>query len=112
MIKLVVLESPYAGDVERNLRYGRLCVKDSLMRDESPIASHLLYTQEGVLDDTRPLERRIGIRMGWEWLRVCDYVVAYTDYGITGGIQGGIDLALKLGKQIEFRKITETQNDN
>ena len=112
MINLVVLESPYAGDVGRNLKYGRLCVKDSLMRDESPIASHLLYTQEGVLDDAIPLERRLGIRMGWEWLRVCDYVVVYTDYGITGGMQEGIDLALKLGKQIEFRKTMETENDN
>lgn len=41
MVK-VILESPYAGDVEKNIEYARLCLKDSLLRGESPIASHLL----------------------------------------------------------------------
>lgn len=50
MIK-VILESPYAGEIDRNIRYARACVRDSLLRGESPIASHLLYTQSGILDD-------------------------------------------------------------
>lgn len=50
-MKRVILESPYAGDVERNLTYARECVRDSLSRGEAPIASHLLYTQEGILKD-------------------------------------------------------------
>lgn len=43
----IILESPYAGDVEGNLTYARRAMHDSLMRGEHPIASHLLYTQPG-----------------------------------------------------------------
>jgi len=25
----VIIESPYAGDIERNLKYARLCLKDT-----------------------------------------------------------------------------------
>ena len=57
MGKLVYLESPYAGDVEKNIKYARLCMKDSLDRGEYPFASHLLYTQENILNDNDPVER-------------------------------------------------------
>ena len=40
---LVLLESPYAGYVERNLAYARACMRDCLLRGEAPFASHLLY---------------------------------------------------------------------
>ena len=55
MGKLVYLESPYAGDVEKNIKYARLCMKDSLDRGEYPFASHLLYTQENILNDNDPI---------------------------------------------------------
>lgn len=44
-MRLVILESPYAGNIEKNVAYARACVRDSLSRGEAPIASHLLYTQ-------------------------------------------------------------------
>ena len=50
-LRRVILESPYAGDIERNVAYARAAMRDSLLRGEAPIASHLLYTQPGVLDD-------------------------------------------------------------
>ena len=62
----VILESPFAGDIERNIKYARLCVRDSLLRGESPIASHLLYTQEGILNDEIESERMHGINAGLE----------------------------------------------
>ena len=60
----VILESPYAGDIEKNIEYARKCVRDSLLRGEAPIASHLLYTQEGILYDDIPEERKHGIIPG------------------------------------------------
>lgn len=57
----VLIESPYAGDVARNERYARACLADSLARGEAPFASHLLYTQPGVLDDTNPHEHAAGM---------------------------------------------------
>lgn len=56
-MRLVIVESPFAGDVEENIKYARAAVRDCLMRGEAPIASHLLYTQEGILNDDIPEER-------------------------------------------------------
>ena len=60
-MRLVYVESPYAGDVERNVQYARACLADCLRRGEAPFASHLLYTQEGILDDLIEGERMKGI---------------------------------------------------
>ena len=89
-MRLVILESPYAGDVERNTEYARACLADSLRRGEAPIASHLLYTQPGVLDDDDPGERELGINAGHAWMRVADAVVVYADYGTSQGMAEGI----------------------
>ncbi|MEK7211264.1 MAG: hypothetical protein AAB731_01390 [Patescibacteria group bacterium] len=40
----VILESPFSGDVKRNIAYARACIRDCLRRGEAAIASHLLYT--------------------------------------------------------------------
>ena len=39
-MKLVIVESPFAGDTERNIRYARACLADCLRRGEAPFASH------------------------------------------------------------------------
>ncbi len=66
MAVLVILESPFAGDVEKNLEYARKCMRDCFMRGEFPFASHLLYTQDGILDDDLLEERKLGISAGDE----------------------------------------------
>ena len=100
---LVILESPYAGDVEKNTEYARLCLKDSLSRGEAPMASHLLYTQ--VLDDLVPEEREWGIEAGLAFARVAEKTVVYVDRGISNGMQYGIDNAREAGRPIERRSI-------
>jgi predicted phosphoribosyltransferase len=104
-MRLVILESPYAGDIEENIKYARAAVRDSLLRGEAPIASHLLYTQEGVLDDSKETERRHGINAGLAWRRVADASVVYVDRGISTGMQYGIAAALEAGVPVEYRKI-------
>lgn len=104
MIK-VILESPYAGDVERNIVYARKCVRDSLLRGEAPIASHLLYTQEGILNDDIPQERQLGIDAGLIWKFVADKHVFYIDYGMSRGMDYALETAKKNNIEIEFRKI-------
>jgi hypothetical protein len=102
-MRRVVIESPYSGDVERNMRYAKLCVKDCISRGEAPIASHLLLTQ--VLDDTNPEERRIGMAAGHAWIMMANALVVYTDLGVTPGMQAGIDHALRYHTRIEHRSI-------
>ena len=104
-MKLVILESPYAGDVKGNESYARLCVRDSLSRGEAPIASHLLYTQPGVLDDTDLNERVQGIASGLAWLKKADASVFYVDRGISDGMLQGMLNAQKWGVPIKLRKL-------
>lgn len=101
----VVLESPFAGDVERNIKYARACVRDSLSRGEAPIASHLLYTQDGILDDDIPEERKWGIDAGLAWKEVADKHVFYIDYGMSNGMNYAKQYATDNDIPIEIRKL-------
>ncbi|AID18395.1 hypothetical protein PPF1_82 [Rhizobium phage vB_RleM_PPF1] len=104
-MRLVILESPYAGDVAANEAYARACVRDSLARGEAPIASHLLYTQPGILNDLDPEERSWGINAGLAWGRVAEATVVYVDRGISRGMHFGIDRAIADGRPIERRSL-------
>lgn len=110
MIKITVIESPYgrnpdgsAADqatIDRNLRYVRAAMADCFAQGEIPYASHAIYTQPGVLDDTKPEERRRGMTAGFELRRILgaasdeinDVIVQtaiYEDLGITPGMHAG-----------------------
>jgi len=102
---LVLIESPYAGDVARNERYARACLADSLARGEAPFASHLLYTQPGVLDDADPAERRQGIEAGLAWGARATLTAVYDDLGITEGMRQGIARAEAEGRPVEVRQL-------
>ena len=99
----VMIESPYAGDVERNEDYARRCLLDSLRRGEAPMAGHLLYTQ--VLNDGNESERALGIRAHMAWLRHASKVVVYEDLGVSKGMQLAIDLADTIGIPVVRRKL-------
>ena len=102
---LVVVESPYAGDVAKNVRYARACMRDSLLRGEYPFVMHLLYTQDGILDDDNPMERNLGIEAGLAWGRNASKTVVYTDLGITPGMEKGIQRAKEEEREIEYREL-------
>ena len=105
--RLVIVESPFAGDVTLNVLYARECVADSLRRGEAPIASHLLYTQAGILDDTKTADRECGIAAGLAWLAVAHASVVYTDRGISPGMERGIDAAKAAGVPVEYRTLAD-----
>lgn len=100
---LVIIESPYSGDVERNTEYARACLLDSLRRGEAPIASHLLHTQ--VLDDMRPDQRELGIEAGLAWYRVAEKCVVYEDFGMSRGMAEGTKRARSHGVPVEYRRL-------
>jgi len=99
----VVVESPYAGDVEENVEYAILACIDCLNRGESPYASHLFFTQ--FLDDTNPGERKAGIEAGFAWGDVASKTVVYADNGVSDGMKAGITRARQAGQEIEYRLI-------
>ena len=111
-MRLVIIESPYAGDVQKNTEYARACVRDSLARGEAPIASHLLYTQPGILNDDDPAERVQGITAGLAWRKVAEASVVYTDLGVSQGMKYGIGAAHAQGNPVEYRTLTEWSTKN
>lgn len=104
-MRRVVLESPFAGDIPANLAFARACIRDSLLRGEAPIASHLLYTQEGILRDDDPIERAHGINAGHAWFGGAHAVVVYQDRGISSGMAAGIKAAMAAGLPVEYRTL-------
>lgn len=112
-MRLVVVESPYGRNpdgsiaddatIERNLRYLRACLADCLRRQESPIASHGLLTQPGVLDDRVLAERERGLAAGWAWHVKADAVVFYMNLGGTSGMERALLHAHGLGIPVEHR---------
>ncbi len=111
MARFVDVETPYSANSEKemwtNLLYARACVRDSLMRGEIPFASHLFYTQSGILDDNIPKERELGIDIGKVLIESLPGIVTvvYNDLGISKGMQYGIDRAKKNGRIIEYRAL-------
>ena len=100
---LVIIESPYKGKVKQNLAYAKKCMFDSLMRGESPFASHLLYTQ--VLDDAIKKQRLMGMDRAFNWYKHADLMAIYIDKGISNGMKKGIAVAEKFGIEMVYRSL-------
>jgi len=110
-MKLVVIESPYAGNIEENVRYARACMLDCLSRNEAPFASHLLYTQPGVLHDEIPVQRALGINAGLAWRRVADLTAFYVDYGWSHGMREALKLLQSEKRPYEVRRLSNGGDD-
>lgn len=124
----VILESPYGsfnniviinkkisdrifklyGPYKINEIYGEFCLYDCLVNhEETPYASHLLYTRKYVLRDYIPKERKLGIKAGFYWRDVADKTIFYIDLGITNGMKLGIKDCKEKNKPYEIRKLTK-----
>jgi hypothetical protein len=105
----VGIESPFAAPtpegIEENIAYAKAAVNDSLDRGEAPYASHLFFTQPGLLDDTDPNERMLGIMAGKKWEEAANYTAVYVDRGLSKGMRLGIEVCAKLGRPICFRSL-------
>ncbi len=112
---LVVIESPFRdADLKEhmlNLKYAQHCVKDSINRDELPFASHLLYTQQNILNDDVGVERSLGIFLNIEMLQRADFVAVYTDRGISDGMLEAISFCNKNKIKCVYRILPNYAND-
>lgn len=102
-IKLVILESPYAGNISTNLTYARRAALDCTKRGEATLASHLYYTQ--FLDDSKLEERTLGIALGLAWKRVADYQVFYCDLGWSSGMLSALWPTVTKKKPFKIRAL-------
>lgn len=106
--KLVMVESPLAGDLLNNVAYAKLGMLNCLSNyDESPMAFHLLYTQS--LCDATDSERKLGIDTSFRWHDDDIKKVFYVDRGFSQGMNLSYIHASEKGIETEFR--TMSKND-
>ena len=103
MRPLVIIESPYAGDVLINVEYARKACRDSFLKGEMPFASHLFYPQ--FLFDNVEEERIAGIAAGYFLWRLAKLIAFYTDRGWSPGMEEALKHARSLGDNVEFRSV-------
>jgi hypothetical protein len=107
-MKRVVIESPYKGNMKLNEIYGEFAMHDCLVNhNESPYASHLLYTRRYVLRDWIEEERKLGIEAGFYWRDVSEKTLFYVDLGMSEGMELAIEDCKKKGKEYEIRKLPD-----
>lgn len=130
--RLVVLESPYAAklkyeqwlsvndrkpseqavedyrkyfmeEVEDNLKFARQKFRELVAQGDAPIASHLTYTQDGILDDLVPNERRVGIAAGLAWRPMAEVSVFFPRDGYwSRGMLDALDSCVNEGLVAEL----------
>jgi len=106
IMQKVIIESPYTGNNDMNEAYAELAMHDCLVNyNESPYASHLLYTRRFVLRDHVPADRKLGIEAGFYWRDVAEKTVFYQDLGITDGMQKGLGDCIIKRKEYEIRAL-------
>lgn len=103
MRPLTIVESPFAGDSERNIQYARLCCRHTYDRGEHPFASHLLYPR--FMNDNLPDERRDGIAFGYFFWQLADKIAFYTDYGWSNGMMGSLKIAVAGNRPVFIRSV-------
>ena len=72
---LIFVCSPYRGDTETNVQNARRYCRLVVEQGGIPFAPHLLFTQ--FLNEDKVAERRRGLWMGMEMLRLCDELWAF-----------------------------------
>lgn len=103
---LVTIESPYAGDIVRNVEYARALMHDrAKYHGEAPFAMHLLFTQPGILDDGIAEERALGIELGLAWSQHAEKTYVGIDLGVSNGMRQGVAAAVAAGRPVELVRL-------
>lgn len=95
----VYICSPYAGDVEGNVRIARVLCAVAVDFGYAPLAPHLLLTQ--FMDDADPKHRRKAFGINKHFLTRCDQVWVYHSV-ISAGMRQEIHWARQLRLPIRY----------
>ena len=106
----VIVESPYAGNVERNIRYARAACRWLLQLGKAPFAAHLIY---GQCIDGSEGEREFAMQAGMSWRSACakTTTLAFIDFGISAGMRAGMTHARSLGQEVEEISLCDVLGD-
>jgi hypothetical protein len=95
----VFISSPFAGDLQRNIKNARRYCAFAVRSGYIPFAPHLFYPQ--FLSDGNTEQRELGLFMGMVFLDGCKEVWVFGER-ISSGMQREIDRAEKRGILIRF----------
>jgi hypothetical protein len=90
-------------DRRANVKYARQAMLHAIMKGDTPMVSHLLYTQ--CLDDNDTHDRKLGIECGLSWGPSAEATVVYIDRGMSEGMRFGIARARTAGRRVEYRTV-------
>jgi hypothetical protein len=97
----VIIESPYAGDIQANTKYALQAMWHSIKQGEAPFASHIIYPL--ILDESKPEDRELGIELGYNWLIGANRQVFYMDRGFSPGMKKALEFGWSIGVPTEAR---------
>lgn len=86
-----------------NKRYARKVLRHAIFNNKVAVAPHLLYPQ--VLVDGIETERRTGLDLCKDLLRICDELCIYIDLGISPGMEEELKYAKWLDLPIVYYSI-------
>lgn len=95
--------SPYAGEIEKNVKAAQEYSRFAVEKGYIPIAPHLLFPQ--FLNDANPKERQLGLFFGNALMSKCSEVWVFGSH-ISAGMEAEINRAK--WKNYRLRYFTET----
>jgi len=114
----VLIESPYSGDIETNVKYAYQCLQHSYAcKNEAPIATHLLYTKlskdEPATGNSAWIADGVNELMGRDYALACGdalrkalgFCVFYEDLGWSSGMKHALDHCKKANIAYEIRTL-------
>ena len=111
---MVFVESPYSGDIDRNMRYLQLAKLDAKARNEFPVASHDNMTMHPrcatffVPDNDNKWEtwtREEAIETAQQLRHMCAMTVFYADIKWSSGMKAGLEYCRKYSLPYEVRTL-------
>jgi hypothetical protein len=100
---IVYICSPYAGEVESNVRAAQKYSRFAVDAGYIPVAPHLLFPQ--FLNDSNPKERQLGLFFGNALMSKCSEVWVFGDR-----ISPGMETEIKRAKWKNYRLRYFTEN--
>lgn len=92
--RIAFISSPLSGDIEANIEFAQKACLYAICLGYTPLAPHLLYP--GIIPDSDPGWRNLGIGMGLDLLALCDEAWICGPE-ISSGMQTELDRAKDLG---------------
>ena len=104
-----IVESPFAGDIDRNVEYAAEAISSLVLGGKyAPMASHLLYTR--MLDDDNKDERMLGIDAGLNYGAKAEETIIFVDRGLSTGMKYGVINAEKANRKYSFATLSKDPN--